>query len=67
MEISVGYKKSLFRPILKQGNNKYMKNYDTEKPSKYNIYLDANSLYRWSMSKPLPTHDVRQVDDRRGT
>ena len=38
-----------------EGNNKYMKNYDSSKPSKYIIYLDANNLYGWAMSQSLPT------------
>ena len=28
-----------------EANNKYIKTYDPEKPSKYITYLDANSLY----------------------
>ena len=30
--------------------------YDASKPTKYITYLDANNLYGWAMSKPLPTH-----------
>ena len=32
-----------------EANNKYMISYDPKKPSKYITYLDANSLYLWSM------------------
>ena len=32
-----------------EANTKYMKSYDPIKPSKYITYLDANSLYSWSM------------------
>ena len=38
-------------------NNKYMGDkYDPELSSKYITYLNANNLYGWAMSKPLPTH-----------
>ena len=36
-------------------NNPYMEEYDSSKPTKYLQYLDANNLYGWVMSQPLPT------------
>ena len=38
-----------------KANNKYMKEYDEKKPTKYIVYLDANNLYGWGMSQYLPT------------
>ena len=35
-------------------NNKYMKNYDPKKPSKFTTYLDMHNLYGWAMSRYLP-------------
>ena len=38
-----------------KANNKYTKDYNKKKPSKYIMYLDANNLYGWAMSQYLPT------------
>ena len=42
-----------------EANNKYMKNYNPEKKSKFIQYLDANNLYGWAMSQNLPTHGFK--------
>ena len=46
-----------------KANNKYMKNYNPEKKSKFIQYLDANNLYGWAMSQNLPTHGFKWVKD----
>ena len=37
-----------------KANNKYMKNYNPKKPSKFIIYLDINNLFGCTMSEYLP-------------
>ena len=47
-------------------NNPYMgSEYDKSKPTKYLQYLDANNLYGWAMSQPLPTGEFRWVEFRK--
>ena len=46
-----------------EANNKYMKDYDPDKPSNYIQYLDANNLYGWAMSLSLPTHGFSWMKD----
>ena len=36
-------------------SNPYMEEYDKTKETNYLQYLDANNLYGWAMSQPLPT------------
>ena len=46
-----------------QANNPYLPNYDDSVPNSYIMYLDANNLYGWAMSQPLPTHGFRWLTD----
>ena len=36
-----------------------LEGYRKSKPNEYLVYLDANNLYRWAMSQPLPTSDFK--------
>ena len=38
-----------------KANNKYLKTYDPKQESKHIMYVDANNLYGYAMSKFLPT------------
>ena len=40
-------------------NIPYMDEYDSSRPTKYLQYLDANNLYGWAMSQPLPTGGIQ--------
>ena len=43
-----------------KANNKYMQSYNNKKPSKYITYLDANNLYRWTMSQYIDFNTYRR-------
>ena len=47
-----------------EGNNKYMKDYNETKPSKFSMYLDANNLYGWGMSQKLPISCFEWMTDK---
>ena len=60
-----------------KANNKYMDKYDPEKEDVFISYLDANNLYGWAMSKPLPVssfkwmtrkelHEWREICNEKG-
>lgn len=44
-----------------EANNKYLKEYDPKRETNYLMYYDANNLYGWAMSQPLPYGDFRWV------
>ena len=54
---------SYIAKIFSKANNKYMKSYDDSKPSKYIMYLDANSSYRWAMSQYSPNAGFKQLNE----
>jgi hypothetical protein len=45
-----------------KANNKYMKDYDSSKPSSYILYIDANKLYGGIMTSSLPTGNHKFED-----
>ena len=47
-----------------EANNKYMKDYDQMKPSKYVTYLDANNLYGFAMSQYLPAGNFKWLTEK---
>ena len=46
-----------------KANHKYLKDYDSQKLSQYIMYLDANNLYGWAMSKPLPYKNFKWMNE----
>ena len=45
-----------------KSNNPYMgSEFAPDKPTRYLQYLDANNLYGWAMSQPLPTGGFKWV------
>jgi len=46
-----------------KANNKYM-DYDSNKPTTFITYLDANNLYGWAMSQKLSTHGLKWMNNK---
>ena len=47
-----------------KGNNPYMKEeYNPDEETKYIQYLDANGLYGWAMTNPLPVRDFKWMNE----
>ena len=42
-----------------KANNAYLSDYDPKEESSFILYLDANNLYGWAMSQPLPVGKFR--------
>ena len=47
-----------------RANNPYMEFYNPEDEKSYIIYLDANNLYGWAMSRPLPYRNFKWVEPK---
>ena len=50
-------------PMISTRYEKSNNKYNPSEPSKYIAYLDANNLYGWAMSKPLPTHGFKWIKE----
>jgi len=46
-----------------KANNPYVDGYDHTKPNSYLMYFDANNLYGWTLSQPLPTGLMCWLDE----
>ena len=60
-EVRGGMCQSVYRHA--KANNKYMKNYNKSIESSYLMYLDANNLYGWAVSKKLPINGFKWEND----
>ena len=38
--------------------------YDSSKPTSYILYVDANNLYGWGMSQPMPDDKIEWLSDK---
>ena len=50
-----------------KGNDKYLKSYNPKQEAKHIIYLDANNLYGYAISKFLPTSGFKWIDPKEFT
>ena len=46
-----------------KANNPYANDFDPEKENIYIQYLDANNLYGWAMSQPLPVDEFKWMNE----
>ena len=63
--VEEGIREGICHPIHRhaKANNKYMKNYNNNEESSYILYLGANNLYGWAMSKKLPVNGFKWFDN----
>jgi hypothetical protein len=61
LKIYLNFIPFILRHRYGEANNKDL-DYDPSKPSSYITYLDANNLYGWAMSAPLPYDNFNWVD-----
>ena len=63
--VEEGIRGGICHPIHRhaKANNKYMKNYNNNEESSYILYLGANNLYGWAMSKKLPVNGFKWFDN----
>ena len=50
----------IFQPYAK-ANNKHCEDYDEAEPTSYITYVDANSLYPYAMTLPMPVGDYEKI------
>ena len=55
---------SMITPRYTKAINKYLQDYDPEKPTSFITYKDANNLYGHAMSQPLPIGDFKWMPER---
>ena len=49
-----------------KANNPHTADYDPEKDNNYIMYYDANNLYGWAMSQPLPYSGIKWKEPKDG-
>ena len=48
-----------------EANNDMLRNYDTNKPESYIAFYDANGLYSWALTQPLPISNFEWITDEK--
>ena len=51
---------------MQKANNPHTADYDPEKDNNYIMYYDANNLYGWAMSQPLPYSGFKWKETKDG-